>query len=388
MKKRIFLFVNYYYSVPSIGTTKKIKEQILSLRNLGYSVFYTAYLEEGVAIFNDADEIQIEKKIVTNLSIFKKFIRITNLIKISILYLNNHKFDFFILRINFISRLFISLLKTMRQKGSVIMMETLSYFQDMKLSQLRGFGYFLIYYSIYFNRNNLKRLVDFALTEGPMENFFGIPAIEINMGVDVLNTTPHKYLGNRNEIHLVMVGCDSFYHGTDRILKSFKKYLMIPNNITIYLNLVGKILPKDQKLIKKLKIQSSVFLHGELHGVMLDRVYSNCNIALGPLAQFRAGKKDTGLKTKEYFARGIPYITSGIDSKVPNDYPYVLIVPNDNSIIDFKKIINFNNFLIKNSDIVNSMRNFSIVNFSWSTIYTNLFKYITNFEFIHRGKKQ
>ena len=73
----------------------------------------------------------------------------------------------------------------------------------------------------------------------------------------------------------------------------------------------------------------------------MDAIFDKCNIALGPLAQHRIEKKDTGLKTKEYFARGICYLYTGNEVKIDSDYPYILQLEDNEDLIDFKKVISF-----------------------------------------------
>ena len=55
MRPTLFFYANYYADKEYIGTTKKIKSEIRHFRKVGYCVFYTACLSDGVAIFDDDD---------------------------------------------------------------------------------------------------------------------------------------------------------------------------------------------------------------------------------------------------------------------------------------------------------------------------------------------
>ena len=57
VNKRVFMFANYTPSDRSIGITKKISSEINTLRDFGYEVFYTAYDQDGVSVFNNSDDI-------------------------------------------------------------------------------------------------------------------------------------------------------------------------------------------------------------------------------------------------------------------------------------------------------------------------------------------
>lgn len=257
------------------------------------------------------------------------------------------------------------------------MIETLSYYPYMTISELRQMGFFLIYKSIYYNRKKLRDLVDLALTEGNIKDFFGINTVELGMGVDLEGISEHCYSGDKETVNLIMIGCDAIYHGTDRIIKSLHEYYKSNfQKMKIYLHLVGSVLEKDKKMISKLNLDNYIFLHGKIYGNELERVYNQSNIALGPLAQFRTGKKDTGLKTKEYFAKGIPYIYSGEENTILDDYPYILKIENDESVINLSCVIDFYNSLKSKETVSTEMRNFARNHYSWEQIYKKIFKYV------------
>ena len=94
-----------------------------------------------------------------------------------------------------------------------------------------------------------------------------------------------------------------------------------------------------------------------------------CNIGLGPLGQHRiGGKKDTGLKTKEYFARGLPYIFSGEEPTVPNGYPYIFNIPSDESPVNFEDVWNFYQSYANDKCVVDEMRSYAREHYSWDKI--------------------
>ena len=177
-------------------------------------------------------------------------------------------------------------------------------------------------------------------------------------------------------LNLISVAHERIYHGYDRVIRSIKQHKN--RQVIVKLHLVGNISMQTLNLIKELHLEDSVILYGKKYGTELDNIYDLCNMGVGPVAQHRVGgKQGTGLKTKEYFAKGIPYIYSGNELLVPADYPYIMKVPDDESIIDFEKVYEFYQGILS-KPIVSDMRKFAKENFSWKKIYDEMFIYLTN----------
>lgn len=372
--KNIFFWANYYIQHPDIGTTAKISAEIKTLRRLGFSVTYTAYLDDGVAIYDNNDSIVLKDDTVSCIGVIRKYKKRMKLIRISTEYVKKNIFDYCLLRINEFSPSYINMLKWMKLH-SFVMMESLSYYPNMNLLEVKSYIYNLIIASIKWNKNKLKDYIDLMLTEGCIDDFYGIPCVEFGMGVDVNCYTPHQYLGEKNEINMIMVGCNAIYHGVDRIICSLIEYYKGPSiPMIIKLHLVGDLNPSDAKLIKSPLLKGKCFVYGRKYGEELDRIYNKCNLALGPLAQHRMRKKDTGLKTKEYFARGIPYIYSGEEVSIGKEYPYIMKVEDSEEIIQMKQVVDFMITVCNNDGTVETMRQKAKDVFSWDKIFNNVFR--------------
>ena len=70
---RIFMFVNYTPSDRSIGITKKISSEIKALRELGHEVFYTAYINHGVGVYDDSDNLIYKKSFLLKFKALELF---------------------------------------------------------------------------------------------------------------------------------------------------------------------------------------------------------------------------------------------------------------------------------------------------------------------------
>jgi glycosyltransferase involved in cell wall biosynthesis len=364
-KKKIFLHVNYTPSDPSIGITKKINGQILALQNLGLDVTYTTYSSKGIEIINNDNDCVYIKKFRLMNEKYKLVVRRFLLIKASIDYVKNNNFDLGYLRFTGFDWIYIKMLSLMKKRGMKVIVESLSYFPGIKYKSLKG-RYLLLTTKLL--EKKAKRYIDLVAAEGDFKELWGVKALSFENGVVVNNFRPHSYIGSKNEIHFISVGNEMDYHGYDRIVKSIHEYYKNNGNLIIKLHLVGVVKKQTKELVDKLKLQDIVFFYGKKYGKELEDIYDQCNIGVGPLAQYRiGGKKVTGLKTKEYFAKGIPYIFSGGELLLSDSYPYVMKIPDNDEYIDMNKVIKFYNSIKSDKHLVANMRKFAKENFSWDT---------------------
>ena len=362
--KRVFMFANYTPSDDSIGITKKIRSEIRTLRKMGMEVFYTAYEKDAVAVFDNEDNTVIRKPYPFLISLFRSKVRYYWLEKTALRYLReNHLFDLGYFRLGLPNNLLFKMFIEMKRNNAKIIAESLAYFPKIKYTSLGG------KYTMYcYNRNGkkFKDCIEYFLCEGQLDEMFNVPTYTMNMGVDTENMRPHQYKGKDDELNLIAVANETVYHAYDRIIRSVKAY---KGKIKVTVHLVGTISKASKGQIKKYNLQDRVILYGKKKGAELDEIYDQCNIGLGPFGQHRiGGKKDTGLKTKEYFAKGLPYIYAGEEPTVPADYPYICKFPSDESIIDFDKVWVFYQTIAKDKNKTSAMRAFAKEHYSWDVI--------------------
>lgn len=202
-----------------------------------------------------------------------------------------------------------------------------------------------------------------------MESFYGIPTEKGLIGVDVQSLPKHNYKGSKDELNLISVGTEREYHAYDRLVRSLYEYKKNKGTKKVRIHLVGSLFESTKKLIVQCGLEDDVIAYGKLFGDELYRVYNQCNVGVGPLGQHRiGGKKDTGLKTKEYFGIGLPYFYAGQEEDLPERYPYVLQFPSDESTISFDEIWRFYESYRDDSSVAANMRKTAIDLFSWDRI--------------------
>ncbi|HIP02787.1 MAG TPA: glycosyltransferase family 1 protein [Campylobacterales bacterium] len=175
------------------------------------------------------------------------------------------------------------------------------------------------------------------------------------------------------EFNLIMLSSSfSAWHGLDRLLKSLEAFHS--DKIKINLYIVGKITSEFDTLLASCEENTSIKIHllGKLHKEELDRVFEKAHIACDSLAMYRLDMHEgSTLKSKEYIARGIPFLYSAPDHDLLSLNNYLYDVKNEDSLIDFYKILKF----YKKLDIVNmqkEMQKTTIDILSWDKKIENL----------------
>lgn len=366
--QKVFMLINYTPNDKSIGITKKIEAEIDTFKELNWDVYYSAYIDGGIGIFDNNNQLIFSKRFIVKNRKYQSLRRYFLLINTCQLFFDatDVKFDLCFGRLLAPNHAYIKLLTTMKKSGMRIIIESLAYFPGIKFKSMKGK---YITYMLKKNSKKFKYCVDRFLTEGHLDDFYGVPTKEARIGVAVDKIVPHHYLGNTDEINLISVSNETQYHAYDRIIKSIACYRKHAGSHKIKLHLVGTIHESTRKLIKELQIEDLVLIYGKRYGKELDDIYNQCNMGIGPLGPHRiGGKKDTGLKTKEYFAKGLPYIYAGTEMKVLDGFPFIHEVPSDESLISIDEIWKFYETYANSENVVQEMRKFAKRELSWMAI--------------------
>lgn len=141
--------------------------------------------------------------------------------------------------------------------------------------------------------------------------------------------------------------------------------------------LVGKMTKKTMNLIKKYNMSEYIKYLGIKCGEELDNIFDYADIGIGILAPYRRNSSlGTGLKTKEYMARGLPIVYAGKSISIKGECNFIYSLPNNNSIIDINSIIDFYNNIYTITDMHYQIRNL-VSNLTWENQFE---KMINNFQ--------
>ena len=176
-----------------------------------------------------------------------------------------------------------------------------------------------------------------------------------------------KAQNKKNFINLLSIAVVGRWHGYDRIIKGLHKYYKNNPKKEVYYHCVGEgpELENLKNLVKGLKLEKYVIFYGRKVGEELDKIVDESDVAFGSLGLHRIGSGNP-LKSREYCARGIPFVKSYFDPDFPDSFPFALNIPNDDTPVDIDNVISWYEDLSKNHpDYSLEMRKYAEENLSW-----------------------
>ena len=363
--KKIFLYMNFMKDDNSIGITKKIKSQIKAMRKMGLDVTYTSYIDDGVVIIDNCENIVYTKKYKCKNKIYKRYERRFLLIKASIEFIkkSSQKFDFAYLRWHTFDKPFLRLLSELKKNGASSIIEAHAWTPD------RVGKSFIAKYQIAMDNKYSKYVKDYVILVAGMseyDNIWGINTIKIDNAIEVESITPRHWIKNEDIFRIVSVSNEYPYHGYDRLLNGLRKYYDGGGKRKIEIHFVGVFLEATKKLTEELELTDIVYFHGKKYGNELDEIYNNSDFGIGALAHHRVGMyAGSSLKTKEYFAKGLPFVYGWKEPAFDEAYPYALRIELCEEPINIEELLNFYDSIKDDSNMVENMRNFAKEHYSW-----------------------
>lgn len=386
VNKKNILYVAYVLDEISSGVTKKIYSQCFAFYNLGFQAYlYINRIDSCVCY-----EVKKEKMI----EIFQKkylypfvtsFDRSGNILKIlqrkyhtyirmGEFFKNLYEMDLsrnveviYIREVALITNMLIEYLKKSKQDGKKLIFEYTNY--PWETEMLKSKSYFnYILDKVYYNK--LISLLDYitVILGKPMN----LPSkyITISNGINIKGLNIKKKNHKKNgEFHMIGVANVQFWHGYDRIIKGIAVYNSLCMKDKVYFHIIGNgnEISELKELTKKNGLEKYVFFHGTKAGKDLDEFFDLCQVGIGSLGLHRQGMSiSSPLKSREYCARGIPFIISVTDSDFPESFPFSKTIPSDESEVNIEEVINYYiGIEDKFPDYINGMRDYAEKYLSW-----------------------
>lgn len=353
----------------SIGVEKKIIGQVKGIRSNGHNVSYTICENNDFVVFDENDNKEIICKFKNNkhkrLTMYNK--NLLNLVKqknIDVIYMRYAMSD--ILLIKFLANVKILV------KEVYVEIPTYPYDKEINNKKLLIDKFF---------RKYLYKYVDKIIVSSCKVNkIYSIPTVFIDNCVDVEKITykNHNYNRSSKEINLIAVSFIRYSNGYDRLIEGLRKYYLNFSNADKIIRLTfigeGKEVERLKQMIYEYKLSEYIKFEGVKVGKELDLYFENADIAIGALGDHRVGiLNKSPLKSREYCARGIPFISSIIDPGFKGEEDFILKVPSDDTRINMYSIIEFYESLSYKQDISKVMRKYAYNNFDWSNQYKAIF---------------
>ena len=371
MKK--LLYISTIEDGPYQGVRKKISMQCKAFEELGLDV---TYINSGKRTFWG----QIEKLLPTCYGVNYR------IIKKRIIEFDKQHFDYCYVRYSPASRGLIDILKTLRntQNEIKIVLEIPTYPYEDELRSLKSKPF---KFRDRLFRNKLKEYVDLVITPSHLDEdtVFGIPAFEITNGIDV-KSVRIKNSSNKhgNIINLIGVALITDKQGYDRVIRGISTYEKTKEDndpsVCFYIIGTGNCKHELEELCDRLSIKDCVVFTGEKDNEQLDYYYDIADCGVGTLGLYKTNEllKVNSLKTREYCAKGLPFVIADCDYMfAENNFEFCMVVNNDDAEVDIRAVIHFINSLkqkYSNDEIAIKMNTFANDNLSWSRILEQVLK--------------
>ena len=356
------LYLSYINSDKQfIGIKKKISEQVSAIELLGNEVHFT-FIEDNEFYYFDGSDKRLINSFKNKHNIkFNKYKNLFNFItinKIECIYMRYPLFDWS----------FIKFAKKLNNKQIKIFIEIPTFPYDNELTfKWRSIDRF-------FRRFILKYVTTIVISSVKKEKIFGINTIFTDNCVNSKNIKFLNRCFDNNVINMIAVSYIRKTNGYDRIIEGLKDYYKKGGQRLININFIGngEEVQFLNDLVKQYNLEDKIKFIGSKIGSELDHYFDNADLAIGSLADHRDNIfSKAPLKSREYCARGIPFISAIEDPGFLNSEEFILRFPSNDQPIDIEKVIRFYDNL-KGKDISNKMRKYALENFDWVKQYSKI----------------
>lgn len=219
----------------------------------------------------------------------------------------------YIRRPRFASKEFISFLTGFRKinPSAKIVYEIPTYPYDPEMSSLK-YRPALLKDRKY--RDLLQNYVDAIADLSCVDEIFGVPTLQIVNGIDFGNVGIRHPNLEENRVNVMMAASFEPWHGIDRFIRGLADYYDEGGERNVMLHLAGEGTQMHalKALVKRLGLDKHVIFYGYLDSKELDELYDKCDLGIECLGIHRRDPslRSSSIKSREYIAKGIPFITS------------------------------------------------------------------------------
>ena len=369
--RKILLICQVEFRDESDGVLKKVKAQIVAFQQLGFEVDVLCYSNGYPSIRQYINDKEYNEIVLDNYSgKFRRFL----FWKSANSFIKENEYYMAYIRYSFIDFSVLRTLKNLKRMKTKIIIEIPSI--KTNISMFSGVTALQYLFDKAINKRCAK-YVDKVLYVGDIkEKALGCVAYPIVNGIpygfdNILKTGCNM---KESTIQLLTVSTMGISRGFERIVCGLVDYYKDNTcNRRIELTMVGEgeCVPILKKIVEDNNLQEYVTFKNRLYGIELDEEFKKATIGIGALGLFHLGAETAStLKVKEYFLRGLPFIYSGTEIAVPENYPFALKFPNDATPIECKKIIDFVDNLedYTSQEIIQEMNSFAKEKFNWKSI--------------------
>jgi hypothetical protein len=196
-----------------------------------------------------------------------------------------------------------------------------------------------------------------------------IPACTVANGASVQDIPFSKHAPYNGEVLNLLCLANEFsaWYGLDRVLSGLEDYAS--EKPALHLTMVGGASSDQLNMAERLNQNRHIKVRflGQLFGSDLEKVFEKTHIAFSSLASFRAKTRDAcTLKTREYTARGLPFVIGHRDPDFEGDEGFFLSVPPNNNPVNMDEVVGFAERVFEQKGISESMREYARQTLDWN----------------------
>ncbi len=173
--------------------------------------------------------------------------------------------------------------------------------------------------------------------------------ISFHNGIDISNYSVTRIPELDNEVRFLIVANIADWHRYDRMIHAMHDY---HGGYSLHLTVISP----DNDIVKSLKqlalhlnIDTMVEFVGAKDISGIKELAGNCHIGIGQLSlSADCSPQINTLKTKDYCAMGLPFVTSCRDTSFESDFPYSYVLKDMDSTLDLEDIIHWYENIRKN----------------------------------------
>ena len=354
----------------------KFNGQIRAFENLGYDVSYIGFDCENFYLINGIKK-EVMGKTHFGVPSYVHTMFYYDLHRIVLRLLERENWDYVYWRSGPCWLSSCKIANTVNQMDTKLIYEypTFPIKREKQLSVIRQL---FLYYSDWLQKSIDKKVDLFVVIgEDAGRCYKDKPALNITNGIDMTGIEPRKRMLAQDTVHILALASMSYWHGYDRLIRSLAEY---KGNQPIILHMVGGndggSLDEWKQLAESLNLENKAIFHGPMSGKALEEMFNLCDVGVNSLGMYRKGFNMTSeLKTREYAARGLPFICSVEDPALTDvEKPLWHQVSNDDQIPNMQDIVEFALRMREDEHCVEKLRTYAMEHMTWESQYEKVFR--------------
>lgn len=217
-------------------------------------------------------------------------------------------------------------------------------------------------------RTFLRQDVDRIVTFSQAREILGVPTIRTDNGVDVDGIPVQQASPDTGEIRLLGLANLSFWHGYDRVISGLARYRAAGGRRRVTFEIVGsgRELERLKADTRTFGLEDVVTFHGPMQGGALEGVVQGCHIGISSIGMHRLDVDTSNLKSREFCARGLPFVIAYADRDFGADFPFAYEASMTDDPVDIEALLAFHDRLkAEHPDYPAKMRAYADARLTW-----------------------